>query len=277
MRSNFGKYDVPPTLQTLIELEKSIRDSEQFYYGLKFYITLDDDYRYFNTPCDVVVFGNIGVDGIHYGFLTDYSTAINLEVAPIVCVSPMDFDRPTRIVAKNIREFLRVNLTDGELFYNTFNSEADYLATRQKWDEEEANSPYQPSESDRKVRSEIINKLLNDIHIPTINNPYHYVQSLELERQKLITIPTQDRLGVTTQIPHGEQHIPFHVHQDTHLDLALLKEYLNSAPFASRLALFRDIQQNFVLHQEQELRVIVIEAMMRMELADEAERISEEP
>lgn len=151
MGSNFGKYDVPPTLQRLIDLQNILGDPEQFYLGLNFYLSLED-FRYFNTPSDVVVFGNIGVDGIHYGFLTDYGSLTDLEVAPVVCVSPMDFERPTRIVAKNLCEFLRVNLTDGELFYNQFDSEENYLITRDQWGAEADNSPYQPSENEKLVR-----------------------------------------------------------------------------------------------------------------------------
>lgn len=124
MSVNFGKYDVPPTLQTLISLQNVLGDDEQFYLCLNFYLSLED-FRYYNTPSDVVVFGNLGIDGIHYGFLSDYGSVPNLEEAPIVCVMPMDFERPTRIVAKNLREFLRVNWADSELFYTQFGSEEE--------------------------------------------------------------------------------------------------------------------------------------------------------
>lgn len=93
MGNNFGKYYLPPTLRRLIDLQKVLDDPEQFYIGLNFYLSLEN-FRYFNTPSDVVVFGNIGVDGVHYGFLTDYGTVTDLEAAPIVCVCPMDFERP---------------------------------------------------------------------------------------------------------------------------------------------------------------------------------------
>lgn len=30
MRTHFGKYDIPPTLQKLIQLQESLQDAEQF-------------------------------------------------------------------------------------------------------------------------------------------------------------------------------------------------------------------------------------------------------
>ncbi len=59
-------------------------------------------------------------------------------------------------------------------------------------------------------------------------------------------------------------------------NLELLKKYLYSAPVASRLALFRDIQLNYVLHDHLELHEIVVKAMINMGLTDEARRLSED-
>ncbi|MDN4494478.1 hypothetical protein [Ureibacillus aquaedulcis] len=197
MKNNFGKYEVPPTLQRLIDLQDILGDPEQFYLGLNFYISLED-YRYFNTPSDVVVFGNIGMNGIHYGFLTDYGAVTNLEAAPIVCVSPMSFERPTRIVAKNLCEFLRVNLTDCELFYNEFGSEEKYLIARGQWAEEAVDSAFQQTDDENLVREGVTKFLMENIQMPIIDNPYRYVQGVELERQGNISINTQDGLGVIT-------------------------------------------------------------------------------
>jgi hypothetical protein len=270
--SNFGKYDVPPTLQRLIDLQNVLGDTEQFYLVLNFYLSLEN-FRYFNTPSDVVVFGNIGVDGVHYGFLTDYGSVTDLEIAPIVCVCPMDFEHPTRIVAKNLCEFLRVNLTDGELFYNQFNSEENYLVARDQWVAVAANSPYQPFENEKLVRERVTKFLMENLHISIIDNPYLYVQNVELERQRNVSIQTQDGLGVTTPLLQGEKHMPFPIQKDIDPDLEFLQEYLYSTPVASRLALFRDIQLNYVLQDNQELYKIMIDAMNNMELIDEAYRL----
>ncbi len=41
MNSDFGKYDVPRTLQKLIDLESVLGDSESFYHGFSFYLSFD--------------------------------------------------------------------------------------------------------------------------------------------------------------------------------------------------------------------------------------------
>ena len=275
MSVNFGKYDVPPTLQTLISLQNVLGDDEQFYLCLNFYLSLED-FRYFNTPSDVVVFGNLGVDGIHYGFLSDYGSVPNLEEAPIVCVMPMDFERPTRIVAKNLREFLRVNWADSELFYNQFGSEEDYLEASAQWVAEGTDALHQESENEKLVRGRVANFLMENIEIPIIDNPYRYVQKVELERQKNVSIQTLDRLGVVTPILRGEEHILFLIHERTDPDLELLQEYFDSAPIASRLALFRDIQLNYIFPDNQELYKIVVDEMVKMGLINEVARLSED-
>ncbi|WP_043933803.1 hypothetical protein [Bacillus sp. EB01] len=275
MGINFGKYEVPPTLQRLIDLQNVLGDPEQFYLGLNFYLSLEN-FRYFNTPCDVVVFGNIGIDGIHYGFLTDYGVMTNLEETPIVCVCPMDFESPTRIVANNLREFLRINMTDSELFYNHFDSEEEYLVAKEKWAEEAANCPHQPSENDNLVRDRVTKYLSENLKIPNINNPYRYFQNVELERQRKVSIQTQDGLGVITPLLQGEMHIPFSIQKDTEPDLELLEEYLYSTSVTSRLVLIRDIQLNYVLQDRQGLQEIIIAAMNNLGLIDEAKRLSED-
>ncbi|MGN7941427.1 MULTISPECIES: hypothetical protein [Bacillaceae] len=272
MDSNFGKYVVPPTLQRLIDLQNDLGDTEDFFKGLDFYLSLEN-FRYFNTPSDVIVFGNIGANGIHYGFLTDYGSVTELEVAPIVCVSPMDFDTPIRIVARNLREFLRVNLTDSALFYNHFSSEEKYLETKERWTTEEANSPYQPTENEKQVRERVQRFLLENFQLPHIDNPYRYVQDVGLARQRNVCIQTMDGLGVTEPLLQHEKHSPFPLYKDTDPDLKLLQEYINSAPFASRLALFRDLQLYYILQDNHELYKIVIDTMNNMGLTDEASRL----
>lgn len=272
MSSDFGKYDVPPTLNKLIALQKELDDAEQFYRGFDFYVSLGG-IRYFNTPCDVIPFGNIGVDGIHYGFLTDYGSVTDLEEASIVCVSPMKFSRPTRIVANNLSAFLRVNMTDGELFYNTFTSEQQYTSKREQWIAKAAQSPYQSSEEEKQTRERLHKWLLDHVPLPTFTNPYQYVQNVRLEWERKVTVQTQDGLGVTTPLLNGEQHIPFVISKSAQPDLNLLQIYMNEAPMASRLAVIRDIQLNYVLQDEPNLHAIVVRTLNKLNLTDEAERI----
>lgn len=268
MQRNFGKYDIPASLQKLMELEKELGDYESFYNGLHFYISLSD-FRYFNTPSDVIVFGHIGVDGIHYGFLTDYGSVSDLEEAPIVCICPMEFEKPTRIIAKNLREFLRINCTDSDLFYNYFADEDSYLVFKER----EVDDELHPL-SERQLLKHIDNFLEKNIQMPIIANPYRYIQTLRLQRQKMITIQTQDGLGVIAPFLANETHIPFKINKDVEPDLAALKAYLSRAPIPSQYAVFRDIQLHHVLSDEPLLKKIVLESMYNIGLIDEANRLS---
>lgn len=258
MQRNFGQYSIPSTLQVLIDFQKELGDSEQFYESLHFYLTLAD-FRYFNTPCDVIVFGHIGSDGIHYGFLTDFSTAIDLDEAPIVSVCPMNFDEPTHIIAENLRTFLALNFTDEGLFYNTFANEQQYEAYKEQY----YTHPLP-----------IQHKLIERLNLPRIHNPYRYLKSLQAKRKQLVTIETQNQLGVITPLATNELHIPFPIQQDATIDLQSLRSYLAAAPIASQQAIFRDIQHHYVLHEYPELQKIVLEAMLNSGLVDEAARLT---
>jgi len=273
MRVNFGKYDIPPTLRILIDLREELGDAERFWRGLHFYLALEG-FRYFNTPCDVVVFGNTGVDGIHYGFLTDFGSAPDLESAPVVCVSPMDL-HPVRIVAGNIREFLAINLTDDALFYNDFESEDSYLEAKRQWAKEASESPYRPSEDEKFVREITERRLKDRLRLPLVDNPYRHVRMVGLERQRAVTIRTRDGMGVTAPLRAGETHVPFPYECVRKSDPDRLRDYLESAPAASRMALFRDIPWIADLERQHELRAVVLEAMLDMGLADEAGRLSD--
>ena len=183
-------------------------------------------------------------DGIHYGFLTDYSAVADLEEAPIVCVCPMDFEQTTRIIANTLREFLRINCTDDLLFYNDFTNKERYLAFKSAQEVVHTLPPL--SERQLSNQAHIKNFLEENIQMPIIEHPYRYIQTIRLQRQKVVRFKTQDGLGVVTPLLAHETHTPFKIHQDIELDLAALKAYLSTAPIPSQYAIFRDIQLHYV-------------------------------
>jgi hypothetical protein len=266
------KYEIPPTLLELLELNRKLNNAGHFYRIFNFYLC-EDQMRYFNTPSDCLVFGNTGMDGIHYGILTDYGAVADLEEAWIVCVSPMDFDQPTRVIARNLKEFLSVNRTDSELFYNSFATEQHYLNTKRQWGEEEANSPYRPSEAERLDQERERNEVLDSFELPIIQDGYQYVQSIQEQRRSMITLQTQDGLGVIYPLEEGHSSDIFPVHKDEYLCLDKLQSYLSTALTAEKLGLFRDIQMNFVLSEEEDLQAMIVGEMRKMGLFDEAARI----
>ncbi|MEK8128195.1 hypothetical protein WMW72_09795 [Paenibacillus filicis] len=274
-RVNFGKYELPPTLRKLNDVQQELGGTEQLYDALHFYL-VEGDSRYFNTPSDVVVFGTTGMDGIHYGFLTDYGTVADLEEAPVVCVSPMDFDRPVWLVARNLREFLRLNLTDADLTINHFQDEPSYLEAKRQFAEEAAASPYQPSEEELRSRQEAVSLLLKRIELPEIVHPFGYLETVREERLARITVQTQDGLGVTEPLEAGHESAVLPIRKDKTLEPDALKRYLAEASRASKLALFRDIQMHMVLSEEREVRTMVVAELRRLGLAEEAGRIEAE-
>lgn len=270
MNNNFGKYGIPPTLQILLDIKNRV-GYESFDRALHFDTSLGN-FRYFNTPMDVVIFGTIGVDGIHYGFLTDFGQCDKLEDAPIVCVSPMDFECPTRIIANNLREFLALNWDDSALFYNYFESEEDYLNSKKRWAEECSRSPYQPTEAEKQTEKEIRKMLLDHINLPVIDNPYQHIKMVEQERFNHITIDTQDHLGVITPLPNDTVHVYFPV-DDSIPDLEDLKEFFSVAPLASKQVLFRDIQFNSLMIDHEPLLKIIFQELKDQGLYNELNRL----
>lgn len=130
IKVNYGKYEGSPTLDTLGNIySKLVQEGHDPWSVLGFY--LDNQLSgYPGTPLDVVTFGRTGGDGEHYGFLTEFGAVTNLENAPIVMVTPMNFDQPAVVVADNIREFLRIALKDSGLFYMEYANEEEYLKQR---------------------------------------------------------------------------------------------------------------------------------------------------
>lgn len=75
--NNFGEFkQMPPTLQKLQKLQS---DLEKEGYSLDALgLMLDtEDHSYYVTPCDVITFASTGVDGIHFGLLTDFGSVTN--------------------------------------------------------------------------------------------------------------------------------------------------------------------------------------------------------
>ncbi|MBD3918434.1 hypothetical protein H8B09_06675 [Paenibacillus sp. PR3] len=165
-----------------------------------------------------------------------------------------------------------MNMTDAELFYNSFNSEQVYAAKRQRWSIEASQSPYQPAEAEKHARERLHSWLLDHIPMPTITNPYQYVQNVRLERERKVTVQTQDGLGVTTPLLNGEEHISFPISKSAAPDLNIFQIYMSDAPMSSRLAIIRDIQLNYVLQDKPKLHDIVVKTLNKLNFTDEAWR-----
>lgn len=269
---NFGKYAVPPTLKALLDVDEELeREGFDFWREMGFTPSLYHS-GYFNTPVDVVVFGWTGGDGDHYGFLTDFGTATDLENAPIVMVTPMSFEQPAVVVANNIREFMRIVMKDSSLLYMGYESEQSYLKSEQEMQESlEHEHGNKETEEDLLNRHAVLKKLEERLNLPIINDPYRYSENVAKEREQRIIIATKDKLGVTN-IHHsdtGRRHSSLIVDED--LEITELRTFLKTATYAAKLALIRDYNLEYLQNEKETLEVLANE-MKSMGLIDELSR-----
>ncbi|MBW7475505.1 hypothetical protein K0T92_12160 [Paenibacillus oenotherae] len=272
MKANYGKYDFSPTLDALSELYEDL-DQEGYDVGsvLGFYPAYHHS-GYFNTPLDVVAFGWTGGDGEHYGFLTDFGMAPNLEEAPIVIVSPMSHDQPAEVVANNIREFIRIVMMDSSLLYIDYQDEQDYLDQLK-----EMGVPYlEETEENRAYKRVVLERLEAKLHPPVIRDPYTYSQQVRAEREKRILVPTQDKLGIVNVHPadSGQQHEAIVLDED--IGLRELETFLKSATYAEKLALIRDYHFNLdkYFYHEDGIDEALIREMENLGLHEEIARMN---
>ncbi|WP_144528127.1 hypothetical protein [Peribacillus simplex] len=190
--SYLGKYlKMPPTFEKLQKLEKVI-EKEGYSLDSDLSLCLQLDFPHYEiTPYDVLPFANIGCDGIHYGFLTDFGMVSDLENAFIVCISPMDdFDSHIKIVARNIREFVSLVCTmKGAAEISNFNiiKEEDQYIRLLKELKKEENEEYveEASYVVEKIRSSLVCKIIEDV--------YHYVEKeVMTAREKQTMLSTLD-------------------------------------------------------------------------------------
>lgn len=269
---NFGKYEVPPTLKALIDVEAELaKEGRELWNVIGFYPSLGHS-GYFNSPVDVVTFGWTGGDGEHYGFLTDFGSAVNLEEAQIVMVSPMNFDQPAVVVANNIREFMRIVMKDSSLLYMGYENEQEYLASeREMWEELEREHGIKETEEDRLEKQAVVQKLEETLMPPSIDDVYRYSENVALEREKSIVVPTLDKLGVTNVHPSdaGKVHPPLAV--DEEMEASELTRLLEHATYAQKLALIRDVNLGSVDYDDEFMETLT-EEMANLGLQDEVER-----
>ncbi len=66
----------------------------------------DEQVGYWATPLNAVVFGWMGVDGVHYAILKIDGQI--LEESPVIQIGPMDFDEPYSLLAPTFMDYLAI-------------------------------------------------------------------------------------------------------------------------------------------------------------------------
>lgn len=212
------------------------------------------------------------MDGIHFCFLTDFGTIRSLEEAPIIRVSPMDFSCNVRLIARNIKDFFALNFFDSGLLLNEFGSEKRYI--NYKRSEEE----HQTTEYDAiwKHQNTLAAKVAKEkFNLPTISNPYQYLQDIRSERLKHVVLRTKDSLGIAISKPDVTREYlnhPWVEHTIPYTDLKQMTSFFRNAEKETKFAFIRDYQFQWINDHPESLNLIVSE-LKKMGLENEAKQL----
>ncbi|ASS96977.1 hypothetical protein [Peribacillus simplex] len=267
-----GKYlKMPPTFKKLQKLEEVIEKEGYSLCDLDLCLQLDFPH-YEMTPYDVIPFANIGCDGIHYGFLTDFGRVSDLENAFIVCISPMDdFDAHIKIVARNIREFVSLVCTmksATEISNFNLNKEEERYISLLKELKKEENMEYVEQ------ANYVVEKIRSTIGCEIIENVYQYVEKEVMKaREEQTMLSTLDGIGIASLDSINSKHYIYKLEKDIQINLDDVKSFFNSATTESKLVFIRDAQFTYLISDDIELKELVINEMIKLGLNDEAGRL----
>lgn len=272
---NYGKYSIPKRLNELIAIQKQANDQSLENYGdlLGFYFSHEGiDTRYLNTPLDAIAFARPGVDGIHYGFLTDFGQVEDLHEAYIVRVTPMDFEDPVQIVARNINDFVRLIC-----YYPSAINLLHIYSTKAKIEQFLNEYPIITKEmilNNEEYRVQQI--LLDALQLEPIDNIEKYFHEIQQERQQETVLPTLDGIGITNRQGASDEvsHSLFHFEHVDQLTLIQVETFFNHATYEAKLAFLHDAQSKHLIFDNVDVKHFLKEQLRNMQLLDEAERIS---
>ncbi|PSL41653.1 hypothetical protein B0H99_102337 [Planomicrobium soli] len=271
---NYGKYaKLPVTLEKLKNFDAALeKEGLSLDAGFSFMWT-DNEMAYNVTPYDVIVFGHIGSDGIHYGLLSDFGTVPDLENAFVVCLSPTDYGDHIKLVAKNAAEFVDLLYTlKSAVAISNFllmSERAHYQKFFKESKEREGEYPEYEA-----VTNKVIEKMKESLGCRTIEDVYQYVEiEVKEDRAKKTVLATHDGLGVVPMNNATSQQERFQVEKDVPVDLKQAEAFFARAPIESRLAFIRDAQFFFHTEDDPGLKQMILKEMRRLDLVEESERL----
>jgi hypothetical protein len=260
---------LPETIEKLIEFEIELQ-KEGYSLDRELNLIIQSDYFAYNvTPYDVVPFASTGCDGIHFGFLTDYSSIENLEQAFVVCISPMNFGNHVKIVAGNLKEFLNLIITMKsavaiENFLN-FEVEKDYIRLIKSLEIDSK------QECCNRV-DYVTNKLKSAFECKTITNIFNYIENeVKFARNKVAIVPTIDGIGVVPLDPNFTLD-KFELKIDMRVNIEELGIFFKNTSLESKLAIIRNLQ--FLnLIDDFDMQEFIKKEMLKLNLTTEALRL----
>ncbi|HSO57164.1 MAG TPA: hypothetical protein VLQ66_02905 [Paenisporosarcina sp.] len=274
VNESYGTYEVPKEIFQLIELEKELQ-KERLSLARIGLIPVEQFDSYAITPPDVIVFAETGGGGIHFGFLTDFSSVSNLNEAPIVCVTPTNYP-PIRLVARNIQEFL--NLASSVPYVEMLESLWAII------DSERVTELFRDFEKDssskgQKERETIFSRFRKTLGTQPME-VLPYLSAVKKERSASIGMQSLDELGVVLNNSEVTSWQSFTFSQDHSCDeeeIGRMRLFLSQANEVEKLAFVRDANYWYVVSSGYDEAVweLLIELLTSMNLHDAAERISE--
>lgn len=268
--SNLAYGSATPLIEALIEFEQQLeanRHSLGFDLGLVMEQGLAP--RYMATPPDVIPFAHAGVDGIHYGFLTDFGLEKDLSQAPIVCVSPVDWTG-VWVVARHLQDFLSVVYTENSSLKRYYASGEEYSGyTGQR-------TPQAADERTLFVRE----RFREHFGIQPIQDMAAYIDSLRSERKQNEAAPTLNGLGIrrfpTAKHPSSSKSALLSVAESFHWEQQgeAVRELFRSGSCEARLAFIRDAQTRH-LFTHPALRAFITGQLRSMGLSEAASYLEE--
>ena len=288
---------MPPTFQKLQNLQS---DLEKEGYSLdSLGIMLDtEDYSYYVTPCDVITFARTGMDGIHFGLLTDFGTVTNLEDAYVVYISPMDFGSAVFLAARNLKEFTDLLFTMKDTMeianflsieMNEKDKDEDYEEDEEdeedecddneyddnEYDDDEDEDDYEYEEDEELLieREYVLGKLKESMECTIIEDVQAYYKGLFDERKKQTVIHTHDGVGV---IPMSGQPInmeKYELYEDMVIDIDDIRTYFQIAPIENKLAFIRDAQNLGIILDDKKVREFILTELKKLGFKIEANRL----
>ncbi len=249
---------------------KQIDDHYSEKFGLEtlgFHIDLESaDYDL--TPPDLISFAWTGGDGIHFGFLTDFSELKDLTQAYIVCVSPTN-DPPIKIVARNINEFLIIvcQLKDAEAL-----DDLDFDIPEKEW-LTEIELELDENNEDFNNTMQMIQILKSEFNLKEMSSIYDYIEEVRLERAKSISLTSLDGLGVLRTDKSNKNTVPkFDFTNKAENNIKKMKSFINKATYDQKLVFCRDAQFSFILSPDydHDIQKFVAEILFDIGLENES-------
>ncbi|MDN7242530.1 hypothetical protein QWY14_12010 [Planococcus sp. N028] len=273
---NYGKYEIPERLKQIIELQQHLNEVDQLKYGdlLGYYFSDEGiSARYLNTPLDVIPFARPGVDGIHFGFLTDFGQVKDLYDAYIVRVSPMDFDNPVHVVARNIEDFISTIC-----FYPDSMEILDMTSLRKEVLEFLCHNPMIPKETMLTNQEYNIHRIVCEkFQLKPIGNFENYFYLLHQQRGLDAILPTLDHIGVVKKEEATKASlnniILLNLKNKDEITLPEVKSFFETAVYEAKLVFLRDGYSKGLLWDQEDIKLFLSEHLLLMDLPDEAESI----